>query len=293
MKIITTLFCLAIYVFPFQLWAAGAGKIEAMQMPAWIKHSNGQSEALKPGMAVQSGDQLITGQSSRLLIRLNEGSHVKLGENAQLNFDKLQPAEEDQGFFEAIIKVAKGAFRFTTTTFGINKKRDVKVRVGVITVGIRGTDIWGKSNAEKDLLALLEGNISIQRDGEPEFTMTDSLSYYLVPKNKPAEPVQTIPQNQLAQWAAETELLDGVGVLAIDGQWNVNLMSLASLKAATPVKNLFADSGYAAEIEKFMSSGRVWYRIKIKGFKTREDATVFASFIDGLHGARKPWVGKL
>jgi len=292
MKIISAFLCLIIYTYPLHLLADNAGKIEAMHMPAWVKHSNGQTEALKPGMAIRSGDQLITGQSSRLLIRLNEGSQVKLGENAQLDFNKLQVAAKERGFFEAVIKVAKGAFRFTTTALGANKKRDVRVRFGVITVGIKGADIWGKSNEDKDLFALLEGNASVQRAGEPEFTMTDSLSYYLVAKDKPAEPVQTIPQNELAQWAAETELLDGVGVLTIDGQWSINLMSLASLKLVAPVRKLFTDSGYATETQKFLSSGRVWYRIKINGFKTREDADVFAGFIDGLHGARNPWVGK-
>jgi hypothetical protein len=292
MKIISVLLSLFIYIIPSQLLAESAGKIEAMQMPAWVKHNDGQREPLKPGMMVQSGDQLITGQSSRLLIRLSEGSHLKLGESAQLNFDKLQSSEEKQGYFEALIKVAKGAFRFTTTAFGQNKKRNIKVKVGVITAGVRGTDIWGKSDNEKDLLALLEGSISVQRDGEPEFSMADPLSYYLTPKDKPAEPIQTVPQNQLAQWAAETELLNGVGVLTIDGQWNVNLMSLTSLEDTAPIRKRFADSGYATEVQKFVSLGRNWYRIKIKGFQTREDAKVFASTVDGLHGTRKPWVGK-
>jgi len=292
MKIISIFLCLVIYVFPFQLWAAGAGEVEAMQMPAWIKHNNGRSEPLKPGMLIQSGDQLITGEFSRLLIRLNEGSYVKLGENAQLNFDRLQDTKEKQGFFEALLKITKGAFRFTTTAFGKNKKRNIKVRIGIITAGIRGTDIWGKSDSEKDLLALLEGSISMQRDGEPEFTMSDPLSYYLVPDDKPAEPIQTIPQNKLAKWAAETELLDGVGVLVKNGKWNINLMSLDNLKATIPVRKLFSDSGYATEVQKFISLGRNWYRIRISGFKTREDAKNFSSFINGLHGVKNPWIGK-
>jgi len=292
MKLISTCLLLAIYAFPSQLWAYNTGKIEAMQMPAWIKHSNGQKEPLKPGILIQSGDQIITGKASRLLIRLKEGSHLKLGENTQINFSQLQAIESKQGVFASTINVIKGAFRFTSTAFGKNKKRDIKIKLGVVTASIRGTDIWGRSNAEHDLLCLLEGGITAQRDGEPEFNMNDPLSYYLVPHDKPAEPIQTVPQDKLAQWAAQTELLQGVGVLTNNGKWIVNLMSLDSLEATRPVTRLFANSGYATDVERFISQGRNWFRLRIKGFKTHEDAKIFSTMIDGLHGVRRPWVGK-
>ena len=285
------LFLLSI-IFPVQLWAVNYADVKAMQMPAWIQHSNGYTEALKPGMKIQSGDQLISGQNSRILVRLKEGSQIKLGENAQLNFNKLQISKIDKSLLEAAVDLVQGAFRFTTTVFGNNKKRNIQVNIGVISVGIRGTDIWGKSNSKEDLVALLEGSVDVQRAGEPVFNMSDALSYYLVPKNKHANAITMLSQEQLTQWALETEIFDGGGVLIKNGMWTVYLMSLDSLKATSPVIKQFAKAGYATDVEKFSSLGRDWYRIKITGFKSRVDAKMFAVSVDGLYGSRHPWVGK-
>lgn len=291
MKIINTCLCFTLCIFSLQLWASNIGTIEAMQMPAWIKHSNGEKKALKPGMIIQSGDQIQTGQTSRLLIHLNEGGHLKLGENTQLDFSHQQTAQKKPGIFTLNLTVIRGALRFTNRSAKKNKT-DIKIKLGVVTASIKGTDIWGHSNTKEDLLCLIAGHISAQRDGEPEFTMRRPLSYYLVPHDKPAEAVQTVPQNILAHWAAQTELLDGGGVLTVKGKWHVNLMSLSSLKTTEPVIKLFSKAGYAAEVQPFISLGRNWYRIRVTGFKTREDAKIFTTIIDGMHGVRRPWISK-
>jgi hypothetical protein len=62
--------------------------VEAVQMPAWVERGGGRMP-LAPGMALQSDDDLRTGADARLLLKLAEGSAVKLGENAQL---KRRPA---------------------------------------------------------------------------------------------------------------------------------------------------------------------------------------------------------
>lgn len=289
--LISSLLVVFASIFNFA-WAADGGVVEEFQMPAWIEHSNGTKEPLKPGMKVNSGDVISTGSTARLLVRLEEGSLVKLGENGRLDFKSLNPPEEEQGFFEAALNVVRGAFRFTTTKFGQNRRRNVNVKIGVITAGIRGTDIWGNSTIEKDVLCLIEGKISAQRDGEPEFTMEDPLSFYIVPKDKPAEPVQPVPAEELAKWAAKTEVLAGGGVLSINGRWAVNLMSLNSENATQPLRTQLSNAGYATEVQEISINGRNWYRIRVVGFKTREDARTFADTIDGVYGIQKPWVVK-
>ncbi|MBT8134593.1 MAG: FecR family protein [Gammaproteobacteria bacterium] len=44
-----------------------------------------------------SGDVIRTGKNSRALIRMNEGSTVKLGEDAILNLSTLSPAKQEEG----------------------------------------------------------------------------------------------------------------------------------------------------------------------------------------------------
>jgi len=277
-------------LFASTVYAAG-GRIEALQMPAWFERQ-GVLSALKPGLILQPGDKLISGANARLLIKMDEGSLVKLGENAELNFDKLIPAEEEQGFFEATLRLIKGAFRFTTSTLGKKRRRQVSVSIGSITAGIRGTDIWGSSTIDKDILCLIEGKITAKRAGEPEFQMKDPLSFYIVPKNKPALPVAPVPEGKLAKWANETELQEATGILSIDGKWAVNLMSVTNNASVRPVMASLTAAGYAAQIESTVIKGRNWYRLRVNGFKTRQDASAFAKTIEGTHGIVSPWIIK-
>jgi len=103
------------HYFPRLSLSSGFVPSFIVKMPVWLERG-GKLSAVRPGMTLQAGDKLKTGLSSRLLLRMDEGSLVKLGENAQLDVDKLLPAEDKQGFFEAVLNVVKGAFRFTTTT---------------------------------------------------------------------------------------------------------------------------------------------------------------------------------
>ena len=40
-------------------------------------------------------------------------------------------------------------------------ERDVRVKVNAVTAGIRGTDVWGKSESDRDIVCLLEGRIDV------------------------------------------------------------------------------------------------------------------------------------
>lgn len=285
--------CIAVsaLLFPSINQAAGA-KVETMQMPAWVERA-GIKQPLKPGMELNPGDVLITGPGARMLLNMDDGSLVKMGEDASLNLAAMLPPANDKGYFEAAIHVIKGAFRFTTTELAQTRKRNIDVRIGTVTVGIRGTDIWGSATADQDILCLIEGKISAQREGESAFTMQDPLSFYIAPKNKPALPVKSVPKNKLAKWAAETEVLAGGGVLVVDGVWAVNLMSLDNISSAEQSIKLLTDAGYAAEIHNFLLNDRDLYRIRITGFNSKKDAQHFANLIDGQHGIVKPWVAQL
>jgi len=271
--------------------ATNGGTVEAMQMPAWLER-DGVKQPLKPDTVLNSGDIVTTGASARLLIRLEEGSLVKLGANGKLDLQKITAPTQTGGIFEGLLKVASGAFRFTTTALGNNRKRDVKVTIGVVTAGIRGTDIWGRSNDEKDILCLIEGKISAQREGEAAFPMEDALSFYIVPKDKPALPVSPVPAEKLAKWAQETETQAGLGVLTTNGKWAVNLMSLQNSDAAFKLQQQLNDAGYATDAQDAIVDDKNWVRLRIEGFVTREDADSFADSIDSQYGIQRPWVVK-
>ncbi|VAW59193.1 hypothetical protein MNBD_GAMMA08-2070 [hydrothermal vent metagenome] len=278
------------FLFSSSAFAIG-GKVSALQMPAWIER-NATLSSLKPGMILQAGDKIITGSNARALLKLDEGSLIKVGENAELNFTSLLPAEEEHGFFEATLRLVKGAFRFTTSASGKNRKRQVNVKIGDITADIRGTDIWGRSKKDKDVLCLIEGRITANRQGEPEFEMEDPLSFYIVPKNKPASPVSPASEEQLLEWIKQTELNAGEGVLSEEGQWAVNLMSVTNKNSIKPILTSLSASGYAATIEDTKVNGANWYRLRVSGFNSRDDAKVFAKIIAGTNDVSQTWIVK-
>jgi len=271
--------------------ADSGGIVEAIQMPAWYDR-NGQTYPLKPGIKLYSGDTIRTGKDSRALLRMDEGSTIKLGEDARLSINTLSPPKQEKGIFAALMRVTRGAFRLTTTELGKHRKRNVDVKVGHVTVGIRGTDIWGSSKTDKDLFCLIEGNVSVQRDGEAEFTMQDPLQFIIAEKGKKTVGPQPVNMNKLSGWAAETDTQKGRGILTVSGEWAVNMMSLRNTDAANKLQQVLHDAGYAAEIQQVQIDQQYWSRIRIEGFVSREDAGSFAGTINNQYGIKDPWIVK-
>lgn len=267
--------------------AAPAAIVEGLQAPAWVERAGAKSP-LKQGMALQSGDRVLTGPQSRALLRLEEGSQVKLGENGQVNLDELQPPDESGGLFKGVLGVLKGAFRFTTTALGANRSRSMNITVGTVTAGIRGTDLWGKSTDQKDIVCLIEGRIGVER-GSDKFEMSDPLSFYITPRNAPALPVAPVNADQLQQWAQETELQARQGVQS-GGEWSVVLMSLADADEAPARMQPLQAAGYAVEARTAEVRGKTWTRLVLAGFASARDARVVAQRLQGTHGVRTPWV---
>src|SRR5574341_672237 len=70
------------------LQAAPAAVVEGVQLPAWLTR-DGKRQPLAIGIELKSNDEVATGVNSRLLLRLGDGSMVKLGENGQLKLSEL------------------------------------------------------------------------------------------------------------------------------------------------------------------------------------------------------------
>jgi len=267
-----------------------ANIVEAMQMPAWYDRG-GASYALRPGTELKAGDVIRTGADSRVLLRMAEGSIVKLGADARFEIEQAHTdTSTPENVFQGLLRVVRGAFRFTTTELGLRQKRKVDVHVGAITVGIRGTDIWGRSLDGTDLFALLEGKVNVKREGEAQFIMQDPLTYVVAEQGKTTTPIQTADTDTVNSLAQETELQAGDGVLTIDGRWGINLMSLQDNQSANALRQLLNDAGYAAEIETTDVDGEIYVRVRVKGFASKDDAESFATRIDRQYGIQRPWI---
>ncbi len=224
--------------------SAGAGAVEAVQMPAWLDRA-GLTVPVSPGVALQAGDTLRTGTGARLLLKLEEGSLVKLGENARFVIEKAQPKG---GVFEAAFNVVNGAFRFTTQTLAKSTRRDVKIRVGQnATIGIRGTDLWGRGRDDKDIVCLIEGKIEITGNDNKLLTLDQPLQFFQSTRSAPPEPLTSLPPPQLEVFAAETAIEFGKGSSA-KGNRKVIVSGFATRDEARQAARGLRSNGYPAEI---------------------------------------------
>jgi hypothetical protein len=245
---------------------------------------------LAPGMELRGGDEVKTGAGSRAYLKLAEGSLVKLGENASLRILELSP--ERGGLFKAALNVLEGAFRFTTDALAKERRRDVSIRVATVTAGIRGTDLWGKSDREdRQVVCLIEGKIEVGAEGEAPVTMDQERQFYRREKGKTA-PVGFVEPAQLVQWAQQTEIAEGQGAVRAGGKWHVTLATASSQSAALDVYGQLRTAGYAAEIHPAKAGAKRVYRVRISRLPTKADAEALAAQLRGMHGVEEPSVSR-
>ena len=215
---------------------------------------------------------------SRVLVRLSEGSVVKLGENGNLRLTEVSATHE---LFKGALQVLEGAFRFTTDVAAKARKREVTVKVDQVTIGIRGTDFWGRSRAERQIVCLIEGAIQVGADGEPPVTMDQPRQFYRREKGK-TEPVGLVEARQLAEWALETDIGAGKGALRRGGKFSVVLLKSSQQRDANAVRDQLRQAGYPAEVV----SDKQTHAVRIRHLPTREEAQVLADTLQGRYGVK-------
>jgi hypothetical protein len=255
---------------PPGLAARPVAEVEAVQMPAWLVRG-GKRTALSPGFVLRNGDQVETGAGSRALLRLGDGSMVKLGENARFALDGTELAREGAPF-KARMGVLAGAFRFTTTDlYRFNGKRQIEVRFPSVTARVTGTDLWGKAGVDREIVALIEGRISVSRNGGQQLDLSQPKSLYQALLNAGVLPVETASDQTLAAYAAETEMAPGQGVAGKNGKWRVYAARTRLQDEAQAVYDRLLDAGYSAGIQPAQRDGVTIYQVRIAGLLTEAD----------------------
>jgi len=244
-------------------------------------------------MALNNKDRVFTGPEARALLRLADGSLIKLGENGLLALDDLgQKKIQLKDVVTASLDVVSGAFRFTTQALSrFRGERDVKVRIAKITAGIRGTDLWGKADATRDIVCLIEGRITVEHERD-RFVMDQPKSFYIAPKNEPALPVAPVSQKQLDEWSQQTEIAAGTGAIRKGGQWRVYLAEADNQGDALGIYQQLQNAGYAAEVRPVKTADGLIYRVRISNLPSRQDAAALAAKLEGKMGIAGPRVSK-
>ncbi len=261
--------------------AAASAIVEAVQSPAWIER-DGKTIPVAPGMRLEDHDQVRTGGNSRILLRMPEGSTVKLGENARYRIDVQQ---RKGNLYTAAMNVFEGAFRFTTNVLAQYRgKRDVRIQFPTVTAGIRGTDVWGKSASDREIVCLIEGQVEVERGQDKPITLDQPMLFYIAPKGQAALPVAPVPPEQLKEWSAETEIQAGRGASRRGGRWNVMLASVESQSDALNVYDAVRAAGYPAEIRPRLADGKRLYDVQLRQLPSRAEAQALADAVQGKYG---------
>lgn len=270
--------------------AAQNAVVEAVQMPAWMER-DGVVVPLAAGTALAPRDAVRTGANARLLVRLSEGSSVKLGENGVLHLDEIVTRKDD-GVFAAALNVLQGAFRYTTAILQKARRRDVSITIATVTAGIRGTDLWGKAASDKDIVCLIEGDIEVTRGTDAPIRMDQPKSFFVAPRGQAPLPVAPVTDAQLAQWAAETEIEAGRGVARQGGSWKVILASGESENEVLRVYEAVRAAGFAAELGARRRAGRRDYTVRIASLPSAAEAQALANRLAGQYGVATPRVAQ-
>jgi hypothetical protein len=267
--------------------AAPAATVEAVQAPAWRDRA-GITVPLAAGMELKSGDVLRTGPGARVYLMLAEGSRVKLGEVAQFTF--YTTSQRPEKSFRGALDIVAGAFRFTTATLKKALPREVAIRVGTATIGIRGTDLWGRTDKDGDLVALLEGRIEITRAGQIT-ELAQPMTYFDAPAGKAAE-VKPLDMETFVKLSRQTEIMAGDGAARAKGKWRVLAATAASEEAALELYDRIREAGFAARVGPRQVEGGGWsYELRLGGYSSAAEAGVAAARLQAATGL-KPSVGR-
>ncbi len=264
------------------LWApvawGQAATVEAVQYPAWLERG-GRLVPVTPGTALQAADGVRTGSNARVQLLLSEGSAVKLGENARFVVER---AQEGGGAFRAALSVISGAFRFTSQQV---RKRDIAIKVNNVTVGIRGTDLWGKSTDERDLVCLIEGSVTVGSAGHPNVTLDKPLDFYQYPRGGKPEVAKVDPK-QLEIWGAETEIPRDGASARPGGKWRVVVALFETRDKALAFNRLVRANGYPAEVAKAEEK----FAVQVPGLASEADARSLMGNLRSIRGVVLPHV---
>ncbi|MFI4967934.1 MAG: FecR domain-containing protein [Gammaproteobacteria bacterium] len=266
--------------------------VTAVQSPAWLVHA-GSSTPVMPGMQVGDGDTLRTAAGGRVYLDLPEHSRVKLGENTEFTTPSLVMAHDEHGaMFKGVLHILKGVFRFTTSLVGKSERRDLSIQVGVATIGVRGTDVWGRAGTDGSLVALLEGKISMDMPGHPGMTMEQPMHYMMMPAAGEMQMNVPVTQGNMSDWTAQTDVAPGAGVLTNDGHWMLALLSSTDPDDSTDLMWKLVEAGYPAEDTTVMVKGKTWHRLVIRQAASYKDAKTLADRIKQQFPLMSPWVLK-
>jgi hypothetical protein len=216
------------------------------------------------------------------VMRLPEGSLVRLGEKTRLFVQELEVERRDERIaVRSELKLLDGFFRFATSA--VSKAvgdRNINVTLRTATVGIRGTDFWSMTDDEHDATCLFQGRVELATREQGALVLDQPTAFWARFFQRPVQPVGNATPQQLSTFLQSTELTAGRGIALAGGEWRVVLLSTADSRAALRVGGLVRAEGYPARLR---SSGSR-HEVAIAGLASRADGEAVLAKLAGIPG---------
>ena len=136
------LFCGAVaVVFGLGGVPAGAQPVGRVLMSVGevVANRGGSTVVLGTGINIESGDQIRTGPSSGVQVRLNDSSIIALKSQTIFSIDEFVYSGRSDGRERAFFNLIAGGMRTVTGLIGKANQRNYAIKTPTATVGIRGS----------------------------------------------------------------------------------------------------------------------------------------------------------
>lgn len=167
--------------------AESAGTVTRLKGEAQLTRA-GKTVPLHAGDEVEEGDDVSTGQETRLEIYLNDKSSLTLGDGTSLVISEFV-FDPDRRAGRASFKLLNGVMRMVSGEIARFRNENFVVRTPVASIGIRGTDFFGGFVDHKFRVVLISGTaIYVENDaGRVELTEKGSATTIEVPEIRPGQ----------------------------------------------------------------------------------------------------------
>lgn len=258
-----------------QMTLAAQIQVNTLVMPAWLERGT-LKKPLLAGAELENGDIVRTGVGSRVYLQMADGSVVKLGEAATMHVGAVT---QQGGVNRTSLDFLQGAFRVSSNQSPkAAGKREVTIRINSISASLRDADVWGKSAADADLIALVEGQAALVYQDQA-LELTETMTYFRAERNLPAKPVRGMSVDQFNKWAIETDILPGQGVSASAGPIWLLLGEFATQQEALSLYDELRQEGYAARLSPIGKGRSARFRVRINDLPDIDEAKALAQRI--------------
>jgi hypothetical protein len=150
-----------------------AGNVEQLAGSAQATSPAGLSRPLRNGSTILVGDRVSTATGARLLLRMNDGAALALGDNTIIMVAVYEASEGDG---RALLALEQGVLLVTAGEIARSGPDCFTLSTPTAVVGLRETELWAEQFPDRLALVLLSGEAvtATTPEGSAELTQGDT-----------------------------------------------------------------------------------------------------------------------